>query len=92
MGQTRGAIAGLEQGLALARLFQPFDQLARFLEGPGARSLRGLEEIGVKGGQGGGRHGVAAFREQRKRTKPGQCTGTGRTSMSQVVAARPRKA
>jgi hypothetical protein len=44
MGQARGTIAGLEQGFALARLFEPFDDLARFFEWPGAGILRGLKE------------------------------------------------
>ena len=66
MGQARRAITGLEQSFALARLFQPFDELARFLERPGARILRGLEKGGVKGGQSGGRHGCSSLSGQRR--------------------------
>ena len=49
MGQARGAVAGLEQGLVLPRPFQPLDELARLLEGPGGGGLGGFRQRRVEG-------------------------------------------
>ena len=49
MRQARGAVAGLEQGLLLAGLFEPLDELARLLEGPGIGGLGGFDKGGIEG-------------------------------------------
>ena len=78
MRQARGAVAGLEQSLLLARPFEPLDELARLLERPGIGGLGGFDQGGIEG-QGSG-HGPSACRKvlpearhTRDATREGQC-------------------